>query len=129
LTEVSLGIIPGGTGTQSLPRLIGRQRAKELIFAARRIRAPEALALGLVSRVVPRAELLPSATALAEEIMANSPTAVRAAKWAIDRGADLPFEAGVQCENEAYLRALASEDRQEGIAAFNEKRRPHFKGR
>jgi enoyl-CoA hydratase/carnithine racemase len=129
LTEVSLGIIPGGGGTQSLPRLIGRQRAKELIFCARRIPAAEALALGLVNRVVPRAELLDAATQLAQEIMANSPAAVRQAKWAIDHGADLPFADALERENEAYLRALTSADRREGIAAFNEKRRPQFTGR
>jgi enoyl-CoA hydratase/carnithine racemase len=129
LTEVSLGIIPGGGGTQNLPRLIGRQRAKELIFCARRIPAQEAHALGLVNRVVPRAELLSSARQLAEEIMANSPAAVRQAKWAIDHGADLPFEAAVEREHTAYLRALASDDRREGIAAFNAKRRPQFTGR
>jgi len=129
LTEVSLGIIPGGGGTQSLPRLIGRNRAKELIFSARRVRAAEALELGLVNHVVPRAELLPKATALAEEIMKNSPFAVRQAKWAIDRGSDLPFEDGLQREHEAYMRAIGSEDRREGIAAFNDRRPPHFSGR
>jgi enoyl-CoA hydratase/carnithine racemase len=129
LTEVSLGIIPGGGGTQNLPRMIGRNRAKELIFSARRIKADEALELGLVNHVVPRAELLPKATAIAEEILKNSPFAVRQAKWSIDRGADLPFEDGIQREHEAYLRAIASEDRREGITAFNEKRPPRFSGR
>jgi enoyl-CoA hydratase/carnithine racemase len=129
LTEVSLGIIPGGGGTQSLPRLIGRNRAKELIFSARRIRAAEARDLGLVNHVVPRPELLPRATAIAHEIMRNSPFAVRQAKWAIDRGADLPFEEGLTREHEAYMRAIGSEDRREGIAAFNAKRRPQFTGR
>jgi enoyl-CoA hydratase/carnithine racemase len=129
LTEVSLGIIPGGGGTQNLPRLIGRNRAKELIFSARRIPAAEAMQLGLVNRVVPRAELLPSAIALAEEIMRNSPFAVRQAKWAIDQGVDLPLLEGFAKEHEAYLRAIASEDRHEGIAAFNEKRKPNFTGR
>jgi enoyl-CoA hydratase/carnithine racemase len=129
LTEVSLGIIPGGGGTQSMPRLIGRNRAKELIFTARRIGAAEALGLGLVNHVVPRADLLPRATALAREIMKNSPFAVRQAKWAIDRGSDLPFEDGLQREHEAYLRAIASEDRREGIAAFNQRRPPRFGGR
>src|SRR5439155_13711530 len=128
LTEVSLGIIPGGGGTQSLPRLIGRNRAKELIFAARRIRAHEAQELGLVNHVVPRAELLSRATAIAEEIMNNSPFAVRQAKWAIDHGADLAFEDGLEREHEAYMRAIASVDRREGIAAFNEKRPPRFTG-
>lgn len=129
LTEVSLGIIPGGGGTQNLARLIGRGRAKELIFAARRIPADEALRLGLVNRVVPRADLLPTTVALAEEIMRNSPFAVRQAKWAIDRGVDLPLDEGFLREHEAYLRAIASDDRREGIAAFNEKRPPRFTGR
>jgi enoyl-CoA hydratase/carnithine racemase len=129
LTEVSLGIIPGGGGTQNLPRLIGRNRAKELIFSARRFKADEAKALGLANHVVPRAELLSKATALAEEILKNSPFAIRQAKWAIDNGADLPFEDGIQREHEAYLRAIASADRQEGITAFNERRAPRFSGR
>jgi enoyl-CoA hydratase/carnithine racemase len=129
LTEVSLGIIPGGGGTQNLPRLIGRQRAKELIFCARRIPASEAHALGLVNQVVPRADLLASARGLAEEMMKNSPAAVRQAKWAIDHGADLPLDQALERENEAYQRALTSEDRREGIGAFNEKRKPAFTGR
>jgi nicotinate phosphoribosyltransferase len=129
LTEVSLGIIPGGGGTQNLPRLIGRNRAKELIFSARRISAAEALELGLVNRVVPRPSLLSTATSLAQEILKNSPFAVRQAKWAIDQGADLPFEDGLEREHEAYMRAIASDDRREGIAAFNEKRKPQFSGR
>ncbi len=129
LTEVSLGIIPGGGGTQTLPRIVGRNRAKELIFAARRIPAAEAFRLGLVNRVVPRAQLLPTAVALAEEFMRNSPFAIRQAKWAINEGADLPFPDGIQREHEAYLRAIASEDRKEGIEAFNARRPPRFTGR
>jgi len=129
LTEVSLGIIPGGGGTQSLPRLIGRHLAKERIFTARRFDAQEAQALGLVNRLVPRDLLLDSARELAQEIMRNSPFAVRQAKWAIDHGADLAFEDGLGREHEAYLRAIASEDRREGIAAFNERRPPRFTGR
>ena len=129
LTEVSLGILPGGGGTQNLPRMIGRNRAKELIYTARRFPAAEALRLGLVNHVVPRAELLRKATELAQEIMKNSPYSVRQVKWAIDNGADLPFEDGLEREHEAYMRAIASEDRREGIAAFNEKRPPRFRGR
>jgi enoyl-CoA hydratase/carnithine racemase len=128
LTEVSLGIIPGGGGTQNLPRMIGRNRAKELIFTARRIPATEALTLGLVNHVVPRADLLSRAEALALEIMKNSPFAVRQAKWAVDRGADQEFEDGLEREHEAYMRAIASDDRREGILAFNEKRPPRFTG-
>jgi len=129
LTEVSLGIIPGGGGTQNLPRMIGRNQAKELIFAARRIPAFEAYRLGLVNHVVSRASLLATATSIAEEIMRNGPFAVRQAKWAIDHGADQEFEDGLEREHEAYMRAIASEDRTEGINAFNEKRPPRFKGR
>jgi enoyl-CoA hydratase/carnithine racemase len=129
LTEVSLGIIPGGGGTQNLPRMIGRNRAKELIFTARRIDAADALRLGLVNRVVARAALVSTAVEIAEEIMRNSPFAVRQAKWAIDRGADLPFEDGLEREHEAYMRAIGSDDRREGIAAFNARRKPEFTGR
>ena len=129
LTEVSLGIIPGGGGTQNLPRMIGRNRAKELIFAARRITAAEAYRLGLVTHVVSREALLPRAIEIAQEIMKNSPFAVRQAKWAIDHGADQEFEDGLEREHEAYMRAIASEDRREGITAFNEKRPPRFTGR
>jgi enoyl-CoA hydratase/carnithine racemase len=128
LTEVSLGIIPGGGGTQNLPRLIGRNRAKELIFSARRISAEDALQLGIVNHVVPRVELLAKAAEIAEEVMRNSPYAVRQVKLAINRGADLPFEEALEQEHEAYMRAIASDDRREGIAAFNEKRRPRFTG-
>ncbi len=129
LTEVSLGIIPGGGGTQNLPRLIGRNRAKELIFTARRITAAEAKQFGLVNHVVTREQLLPTATMIAQEIMKNSPFAVRQAKWAIDCGVDLPLDDGIEREHEAYLRAIASADRREGIAAFNDKRPPQFSGR
>ncbi len=129
LTEVSLGIIPGGGGTQSLPRLIGRNRAKEMIYTARRVTALDAQALGMVNHVVSRELLVGKALDLADEILKNGPFAVRQVKWAIDRGVDLPFEDGLQREHEAYMRAIGSEDRQEGILAFNEKRRPSFKGR
>ncbi len=126
LTEVSLGIIPGGGGTQTLPRRIGLSRAKELIFTARRIPAAEALALGLANHVVPHAELLATAGGLVDEILRNSPFAVRQAKWAIDQGADLPFGEALEREHAAYMRALDSPERAEGIAAFNEKRRPDW---
>jgi enoyl-CoA hydratase/carnithine racemase len=79
--------------------------------------------------VVTREQLLPTATMIAQEIMRNSPFAIRQAKWAIDRGVDLPLDDGIECEHQAYLRAIASEDRREGIAAFNEKRPAQFTGR
>lgn len=129
LTETGLGLIPGGGGTQTLPRLVGRARAKELLFTARRIPAERALAIGLVNHVVPRPDLLPAAVRLADEILANSPVAVREVKWAMDQGLDRPFEEALEREHAAYLRAIASEDRREGIRAFNEKRPARFLGR
>lgn len=129
LTEVSLGIIPGGGGTQNLPRMIGRNRAKELIYTARRIPAAEAYRLGLVNHVVSREALVPKAIEIAQEIMKNSPFSVRQVKWAVDHGADQEFEESLEREHEAYMRAIGSEDRREGIAAFNERRAPRFTGR
>ena len=129
LTEVSLGIIPGGGGTQNLARLIGRSRAKELVFAARRIPADEAFRLGLVNRVVPRAELLSTVEAVADEILRNSPFAVRQAKWAIDQGVDLPLVDGFGKEHEAYTARDRVRGPSRGHRAFNEKRKPKFTGR
>ncbi len=129
LPETGVGIVPGGGGTQLLARRIGLSRAKELIFTGRRLSADEALAWGLVSRVVPREALADAAMALASEICANSPVAVREAKAAIDRGTEVPVAQGIELEDLAWRRAVASEDRREGIAAFNEKRPPDWKGR
>jgi enoyl-CoA hydratase/carnithine racemase len=127
--EVKRGIVPGGGGTQRLPRRIGIGRAKELIFSGDAIDAKTALAWGLANRVVPRAQLLQEAQKLAASIAANGPIAVRQAKKAIDRGYDLSLETGLVLEVEAYNSAMASEDRREGIDAFNEKRPPNFKNR
>ncbi len=127
--EAKRGIMPGGGGTQRLPRRIGLARAKELIFTGEPIDARRALEWGLVNRVVPRASVLDEARALAKSIAASGPIAVRQAKRAIDRGYDLSLETGLVLEIEAYHTAVASEDRQEGINAFNEKRPPRFKNR
>src|SRR5439155_16106424 len=129
LPETGVGIVPGGGGTQLLARRIGLSRAKELILTGRRLSADEALAWGLVSRVVPREELADAAMAVASEICANSPVAVREAKAAIDRGTEVPVAQGIELEDLACRRAVASEDRRGGIAAFNEKRSPEWKGR
>ncbi len=128
LPEVRVGIIPGGAGTQSLPRLVGRTLARELIFTGRRISAQEAQRIGLVNRVVPQAELSAAVREVAEQILANGPLAVRQAKRAISRGVDADFLTGWALESEAYTATLLSEDRVEGIRAFNEKRRPRFRG-
>jgi enoyl-CoA hydratase/carnithine racemase len=130
LTETALAIIPGAGGTQRLPRVVGAARARELIFAARRVPAEEALRLGLVNEVCEPAELPARARALASAIAANGPLAVRAAKQAlalVDQGVDLAE--GLRRERELYLQhVLPSQDRLEALAAFREKRPPRFKG-
>ena len=129
LPEVTVGIVPGGGGTQLLARRIGVARAKELVFTGRRIAAAEALELGLVWRVVPRGELEAATTELAEAICRSSPVSVREAKQSIDRALGVSLETGIELEDLAWRRAVASDDRVEGIAAFNEKRDPEWKGR
>lgn len=129
LPETRVGIVPGGGGTQLLARRVGAGRAKELIFTGRRIGAAEAKEIGLATRVVPREELAEATMALAGEICANSPVGVREAKAAIDRGHEVPVAQGIELEDLAWRRAVASQDRREGIAAFNEKREPDWKGR
>jgi len=129
LTETSLAIIPGAGGTQRLPRLIGKARAKELILTARRIDAEEALSFGLVNRIAPAGELLAVGMQVARQIAANGPVAVRAAKRAIDEGCELPQEQGLEVEARCYELTLPTEDRLEALAAFAEKRKPVYKGR
>jgi enoyl-CoA hydratase/carnithine racemase len=129
LPEVGVGIVPGGGGTQLLARKIGLSQAKDLIFTRRRVTAAEARDLGLVTRLVPREELDRATTELAREICRSSPVALREAKLAIDRGFGGPLESGIELEDLAWRRAVSSEDRREGVAAFNEKRDPEWKGR
>ena len=129
LTEVSLAIIPGAGGTQRLPRLIGKSRAKDLILTARRVTADEAHAMGLVNRIAPEGELLACAQGVAAEIAANGPVAVRAAKSAIDVGSELPLAEGLEHEARCYEQTLPTEDRLEALAAFAEKRKPNFAGK
>ena len=129
LTEVSLAIIPGAGGTQRLPRLIGKSRAKDLILTARRIPAAEAERLGLVNRVAPEGQLRATALEVAEAIAANGPIAVRAAKDAIDQGLELSLARGLEHEASCYERVLGTQDRLEALAAFAEKRTPRYAGR
>jgi methylglutaconyl-CoA hydratase len=128
LVETSLAIIPGAGGTQRLPRLIGISRAKELIFTARRIGAEEASRLGLVDRLVAVGEALPEALALAREILPNGPVALRMAKQAVNRGAELNLVSGLAFEQACYAQVLSTRDRLEGLAAFRERRKPRFRG-
>ena len=128
LPEVRLGLVPAGGGTQLLARRVGRSAAKDLVLTGRRVGAAEARRLGLVDRVVPRVSVHDAARVLAGEIAGNSPTAVRLAKWALDLGADLAQEAGLEVEDQAWRRAVLSNDRREGIAAWNERRPPSWPG-
>lgn len=126
--ETSLAIIPGAGGTQRLPRLIGRSRAKELIFTARKFGTDEALHYGIADRIAEAGKALESALELAREILPNGPIAMRAAKEAIDRGLDLDRDGGLGIEEACYAKVIPTEDRLEGLAAFKEKRRPMYRG-
>ena len=129
LTEVNLAIIPGGGGTQRLPRLVGRGKALEMILTGVRIGAAEALRIGLVERVVPPAEVLPAAQELARTLAAKAPVALRYAKEAIVKGLELPLDAGVRLEGDLSVFLRTTEDRLEGAKAFLEKRKPRWQGR
>jgi enoyl-CoA hydratase len=127
--EINLGLIPGFAGTQRLARLVGKTKAMEMILTGVPIGANDALALGLVNRVVPAATLMTEARALASDLAAKPPIALRYAMDAVNRGLDMPFAEA--CELEAALFGLVTttEDMKEGTKAFLEKRKPEFKGR
>ncbi|WP_424212104.1 enoyl-CoA hydratase/isomerase family protein [Streptomyces sp. BI20] len=128
LPEVSVGVIPGGGGTQLLPRRVGAARAAELVFTARRVEAAEAGELGLVDRVVADGTAREEALALAARIAENSPVGLRAAKRALRLGHGLDLAAGLDVEDAAWRSVAFSGDRAEGVAAFNDKRRPNWPG-
>jgi enoyl-CoA hydratase/carnithine racemase len=127
--EITLGIIPGGGGTQRLARVIGKQRAMELVLTGRRISAAEAERMGLVNAVVGKREWLERALELAERIARRPPIAARLAKQAVLAADETPLSAGLETERRLYELSMATEDRIEGMDAFLEKRRPDFKGR
>lgn len=129
LTETRLAIIPGAGGTQRLPRLVGKGRAKELIFTGRRVASGEALTLGMVEKVVPAAELQAAGLAMAADIGLAGPLALTQAKFAIDHGVEVDLATGLDLEGKAYEVLLPTEDRREALVAFQEKRKPDFKGR
>ena len=128
LTETSLGIIPGAGGTQRLPRLVGKGVAKELILTARRVKAAEALQIGLVNRVAPADQVLAASRELAESIAANAPLALAQAKYAVDYGVEVDLATGLAIESNAYQVLIPTKDRMEGLTAFKEKRKPHYRG-
>ena len=128
LTETSLGIIPGGGGTQTLPRAIGTRRAKELILTAAPFSAQQAEGWGMVNAVIAQDTLLDEVLEKAKLIAGNAPIAVRQAKRAITIGTETDLKTGLAIEIEAYNRTVPTDDREEGVLAFNTKRVPNFKG-
>jgi enoyl-CoA hydratase len=129
LPEVSLGIFPGFGGTQRLPRYIGEQRAKELIFTGRMLTATDAYNWGIVNKVVPAEQLLEETIKLAHEIIKRGQVAVRLAKRAINQGMYQPLREGLEIERDTFIECFASSDRKEGMKAFIERREPEFKGK
>jgi enoyl-CoA hydratase/carnithine racemase len=127
--EIMLGIIPGGGGTQRLTRILGKQRAMELVLGGRRIDAAEAHRIGIVNRVTPKGKWLEEAIELAQLVARRPPLAVRLGKQAVLAADEMPLAAGLAHERRLYELAMATEDRVEGMQAFIEKRRPDFKGR
>ncbi len=129
LTEVTLGIMPGAGGTQNLPRAVGERRAKEIILTGRPFTAVEAHQWGMVNRLCAPGKVVDEALETARHIADNAPISVRQAKHAIHHGLQMDLASGMLLEIEAYNRMVPTEDRREGIASFNEKRKPRFKGR
>jgi enoyl-CoA hydratase len=129
LTEVTLGIMPGAAGTQNLPRAVGVRRAKEIVLTGEPFTAEQALGWGMINKICEPDRLMPDALATAARIAGNAPLSVRQAKKALDKATELDRSSGYAFEIEAYNRTVVTEDRQEGINAFNEKRKPKYKGR
>ncbi len=127
--EVNLGVIPGFAGTQRLPRLIGKGRAKELLFTGDMIKAQEAFRLGLVNRVLSPEELLEAAQTMAKKIAAKGPLAIRLCKDAVDNGMEMDSLKACRYEADQFALCFATEDQREGMAAFLEKRPAEFQGR
>jgi len=129
LPEVKLGIMPGGCGTQNLARAVGERRAKELVLTGRPFTAEEALAWGVLNRVCEPEALQAEALATARTVAANAPLSVRQAKKSIHYGLQQDLLTAYRFEIESYNRLVDTEDRREGVRAFNEKRQPVFQGR
>ena len=128
-TEIRVGLIPGGGGTQVLPRLVGEKKAKELIFTGRMITAQEAKDLGIINQVVPREQLREATDNLVNELLRNSPAIIGLAKIAINRSLETPLQVGMSYERDLFALAFSYEDQKEGATAFLEKRKPSYKGK
>ncbi len=128
LPEITLGLIPGFGGTQRLPRLIGPNRAKEMIYTGKMISAAEAQSIGMVNRVLPADGLMDAVMETAKAIAAKGKVSLRAAKGAINTGLNADLDTGCRIECDAFALCMASEDAKEGTKAFLEKRKPEFKG-
>jgi enoyl-CoA hydratase len=129
LTEVTLGIMPGAGGTQNLPRAVGSRRAKEILLTGRPFSVQEAYEWGMVNRVCKPETLLAEALDTAAAIAGNAPISTRQIKHSVDMGLNMDLRTGMMFEIEAYNRMVPTDDRREGILAFNEKRKPVFQGR
>jgi enoyl-CoA hydratase/carnithine racemase len=129
LTETRLAIIPGAGGTQRLPRIVGKGKAKELIFTGQRIGAQEALDIGLVNKICEQKDLIDECKKMAATICETGPIAIEQAKYAIDAGIEADLHTGLAIESNAYWVTIPTEDRLEGLAAFKEKRKPVYKGK
>ena len=127
--EVNLSVIPGGGGTQRLPRLVGIGKAKEIIFTADMISAEEAKNIGLVEKVVPAGEAVNEAKKMAKKILSKGPIAIKLAKKAINEGLNMTLRQGLKLEARFFGEICTTEDQKEGGKAFLEKRKPQFKGR
>jgi enoyl-CoA hydratase/carnithine racemase len=129
LTETRLAIIPGAGGTQRLPRLVGKGKAKELIFTGGRVNAQEAVDMGLVNKICEPQDLIEECKKMAATICETGPIAIEQAKYAINHGFETDIHTGLAIESNAYWVCIPTEDRLEGLAAFKEKRKPVFKGK
>ncbi len=129
LTEVTLGIMPGAGGTQNLPRAVGARRAKEIMLTGKPFTVAQAAEWGMVNRVCKSDSLLADALEIAATISANAPISTRQIKQSVNQGLNMDLRSAMMFEIEAYNRMVPTEDRREGIRAFNEKRKPDFQGR
>jgi len=128
-TEINIGLIPGWGGTQRLTRLVGKAKAKELVYTGKIIDANTASQWGLVNKVVPAGELMTAVKEFAQELAGKAPVAIKVAKSLIDKGADVDLESALAMEREGFGVVASSEDLQEGVSAFTEKRKPTWKGK